>query len=134
MNKKLWALSVVIPFTIILVIVTNWNIIFPPKGLAVADNQTVNNFKDSLQNNQPIKENDWVFFASIKPEDSLNVLKVTYQEKYGLEKEIYCTAVFENKKTGEYKCIAPWMPNHVLQKSNLISFDPKEVSKKEMPN
>ena len=131
MNKKLWILISVVILALILIVATNWGTFFPYKGLSQAENQSIANFKDSaIQKDQAIPDNDWKFFASIVPGDSLNILKVVYQEKYGSEKTIYCTAVFENDKTGEYKCIAPWLPNCTLQQSNLNSFNYQIVLKK----
>lgn len=130
MSKKHWVLIVIAVSIGSYIVGSNWNILFTPKGLTVKEKQRVEAIKDSLSKKEIFKENDWTPFVAVK--DTLNVIKVTYQEKYGMEKCIYCTAVFENRITGEYKCVASWLSNFVLQKCNLISFDPKIVPKKEM--
>lgn len=71
-----------------------------------------------------IEKNDWSVFSTSK--DS-SFLKVSYQEKYGFEKTVYCKVIFENTKTGEYKCISPELGCLILQKSNLNSFKVTEV-------
>jgi len=75
-----------------------------------------------------IEKNDWIVLTSIKSDDTLNIIEVCYQEKYGLERVVFCTAIFENQKLGEYKCISPTL-NLILQKSNLNSFQTKTVLK-----
>jgi len=46
------------------------------------------------------------------------VLKFTYQE-HNLEKTVYCTAVFFNAKTGQYKLDVPWSRSLTLEKSSI---------------
>jgi len=113
---------------------SNWRVIFPPGGLTVKEKQKIETFKDSLNQKVTIRENDWTPFLSVPLKDTLSIIKVTYQEKYDSEKEVFCMAIFENRITGEYKCIASWLSNYVLQKSNLVTLNPKVVSKKEMKN
>lgn len=116
-NSKIWTIICVILLCFIITLVYNWDRILGT--LSVFEEQT-------------LEKNDWVSIQSIKLEDSLNVIKITYQEKYGLERTFYCKAVFENIKTAEYKCVAPWLGSLLLQKSNLNSFQTSIVSKAEM--
>jgi hypothetical protein len=81
----------------------------------------LNNFAAYVPQKEEEK-NDWSVVSAIKENDSLQKIQVIYQEKYGAEKTIYCKVVFENIKTGEYKCLSPEIGTLVLQKSNLNSF------------
>lgn len=132
MNKLFWIMVSVVGLVLSILVINNWEVFFPPKDLSVAEKQKIESFKDSINRKDVIQDNEWTPFMSVK--DTLSVLKVVYREKYGLGSliTVYCTAIFDNKKTNEYKCIAPWLPKLVLQKSNLVSFDPKVIQKKEM--
>jgi hypothetical protein len=115
-NIKIWT---IVGISLLLVIITvsyNWD-------------RIIGTF--SVFEEPKIEKNDWVTFSSINPDDTLNVLKVVYQEKYGLEKTIFCKAIFDNTKTAEYKCVAPWL-SLILQKSNLNSFQFETVLRSEM--
>ena len=71
-------------------------------------------------------EPEWkVEYYSEKP-DSID-LKVTYQEKYGLERVVFCKAVFSNSKTNQYKLISPEV-SLILEKSNLISLKVEKIT------
>jgi len=120
-KAKVWGIVGIILFFVVVIIVYNWDRITS----TIISNVTV--YQDSTN----IEPNDWVQSTSIKPEDSLNIIKVDYQEKYGSEKTAYCMCVFENSKTGEYKCVSPKLGSLVLQKSNLISFQFTIVPKTE---
>jgi len=111
--KKVWIMVSLLVLIIAITIFYNWN--------RYSGNVVV--FEE-----KPIK-NDWVVLVSVKPEDTMKVIEVKYQEKYGLEKTAICKAVFENSKTGEYKCISPEIGSLILQKSNLNSFNSKIVFK-----
>jgi hypothetical protein len=115
-NIKIWT---IVGISLLLVVITvsyNWN-------------RIIGTF--SVFEEPKIEKNDWTPLSSIRVEDSLKIIKVVYQEKYGIEKVVCCMAIFENIKTGEYKCIAPWL-NLILQKSNLNSFQFETVLKSEM--
>lgn len=107
MTKSLtiWlTLGSIIAVCVIVIVVYNWN------------NITVGNITVNTQLNDTV--NAWTALASTEKDS----IKVIYQEKYGAEKVLYCRVIFENNKTGEYKCVAPWLGNVILQKSNLNSF------------
>jgi hypothetical protein len=114
-NVKIWSIIGIVSMCLIITLFYNWDTTIG--SLSVFQEQTED-------------KNDWVVIQSIK--DSLSVIKITYQEKYGIEKSAYCMVVFENVKTAEYKCIAPWLGSLLLQKSNLNSFQTSMVSKSEM--
>ena len=114
--SKIWIAVAIVVVVILTTIVYNWN-------------RNPGSF--SIFEGPKIEQNDWTPFASIQPNDSLNVLKVVYQEKYGSEKTIYCKVIFDNTKTAEYKCVAPWL-DLILEKSNLNSFKFSTISKDSM--
>jgi hypothetical protein len=107
MTKKfvMWlSLGVIILLCIFVTVAYNWN------NITIGNIATKTKLTDTV--------NVWIALSSTEKDS----IKVTYQEKYGIEKTLYCSAIFENNKTGEYKCVAPWLGNIVLQKSNLNSF------------
>lgn len=72
-----------------------------------------------------IKPNDWQPYKSITPEDSIHILKVTWAEKYGENRVVYCKAVFKNDKEKQYKMVAPWMNDVEIERTNMndITFE-----------
>ena len=79
-----------------------------------------------------IEENDWKVNSEVVNVDS-NCLKVVYREKYGDEIVEYCMVVFENDKTQQYKLIAPWLKNVVIERSNITGIVVSEISRGEIP-
>ena len=71
-------------------------------------------------------EPEWKVECHSEKPDSID-LKVTYQEKYGLERVMLCKAVFSNSKTNQYKLISPDL-NQILEKSNLISLRVEKIT------
>jgi len=70
-----------------------------------------------------IEENVWEPYKAIQ--DTSEVYKVTWQEKYGAEKVEHCAAAFKHRKTHDYKLVAPWLDERVIKAANLnsIKFD-----------
>jgi hypothetical protein len=60
--------------------------------------------------------NDWASFAYVEPQDSIHILEVCTEDSNS-SKLIYCKAVFKNIKTGQFKCIAPWIDNGIFVSS-----------------
>jgi hypothetical protein len=116
MLKKVLIATGLIVLIVGIVIVYNWNN-FPT---------TVSIFEKKEE------QNPWSPIVFITVNDSDQVVKIVYQEKYGLEKVEYCMAVFSSKE--EYKCVAPWLGDLILQKQNLNSFKTQKVPKTEMKN
>ena len=69
--------------------------------------------------------NEWMPYKAIDPDDSLNVLSVTWTEKYGETKTVYCKVVFKNDKEKQYKLVAPWLGTVDIERANMddIRFD-----------
>lgn len=64
---------------------------------------------------------EWQLNLFISPEDSGKMIMVSYSDELGLKnKTIYCKVLWKSKKTGDYKCTAPWINGHKLIKSNNI--------------
>lgn len=84
--------------------------------------------KDSIK----IESNPWKEYSTIPPGDTINVIKVQYDQKYGRSVLLYCTAVFENTKENKYRCIAPWLDKQDIEKSNINDFKVTKVLRKEM--
>jgi len=114
MKVKLISLIAIIVLIVVVVIVYNCN---------------RNTFTNITVFDQNVGKNEWDLVSSISPEDSLNILKVTYQEKYGMLRVIFCKVIFDNKKTAEYKCLSAEFGSVILQKSNLVSFKFEKVLK-----
>jgi len=87
-------------------------------------------FKDLATNNKFSKdtqlEPEWKSEYYSENPDSVD-LKVTYQEKYGMEKVYICKAVFSNSKTNQYKLISPKV-NLVLERANLVSLKVEKIA------
>jgi hypothetical protein len=70
-------------------------------------------------------DEDWKVISFAANPDSFYV-RVTYQEKYGSEKSIFCKAVFINDKSQQYKLISP-LGTIILEKSNIVSISYNQV-------
>jgi hypothetical protein len=86
-------------------------------------------FNDDMK----IDENDWVVENQVCDVEN-NCLKVVYREKYGSEITEFCMVIFRNDKTQQYKFIAPWLKNELIERSNISGMIVKEVLKSEMKN
>jgi hypothetical protein len=76
---------------------------------------------------QPIPEDDWVLFEAIEPEDTLNILLVSY-EMCGYKKDtLVCKAVFEHKKLRRYRCVAPWINSSEISLDNVHRLSIKKI-------
>lgn len=88
---------------------------------------------DVIINNDPPQfdfDNDWVVENEVCNVEN-NCLKVIYREKYGAELIAYCMVVFKNDKTQQYKLVAPWLKNEVIERSNITGILVAEVPKSE---
>ena len=80
-----------------------------------------------------IDSNEWKLISSIPPKDTSNVLFLVYKDEVGFSlNDVYCMAIFENKKGTEYKLVAPWLNSMIVQKSNLLMEKSTLVPKSEM--
>jgi hypothetical protein len=71
---------------------------------------------------------DWIVENQVS-DPSKYVLQVIYREKYGAEKTIYCMVLFRNDKTRQYKAVAPWLKDVVVQMENITGKEATEVLK-----
>lgn len=101
-----------------------WNL--KPKATIIVTKPEI---KDTLTN----AKNDWTPHTTINITDTNHVVEVTYDQKYGRTVQIYCMAVFENKKENRYKCIAPWLGKKEIERANINDFQTKIILKSEVP-
>lgn len=80
-----------------------------------------------------IVPNDWKVHTSISPEDTSNIIEVTYDQKYGRTIHLYCMAVFENEKKNKYRCVAPWLGKKEIERSNVNDFQTRIIPKVQVP-
>lgn len=73
---------------------------------------------------------EWIVENQSKDTDK-NCLKVIYREKYGAELVVYCMVLFRNDKTKQYKMVAPWLTNKIIEMSNVTGIEVNEVPKTE---
>ena len=100
------------------------------------NNQTETDNKPPVSSpiNSYIDQPEWSIRSFIAPNDSNYVLRITYTDEMGLvNKAYFCKVVFENKKTREYKLVAPWIDNAIiLQKTNILSDRIDKIHKDSM--
>jgi hypothetical protein len=73
--------------------------------------------------------NDWKTVIAIASDDTTNVIKIGYDQKYGSHIEFYCKAMFRNDKTNQYKFIAPWMVGTEVERANIDAITYDRVNK-----
>jgi hypothetical protein len=97
-------------------------------------NSSINLAGYSVRDTVAIEENVWKLYRSIPIGDTDEVYEVIWDQKYGATKKCYCTVVFRNERSNEYKLVAPWLDDLVIEKQNTddISFD--KVFKKDVPD
>ena len=111
-------------------------LLFCSKHSSYNDSSKQDSLYKAYLNTQPsqVDTSAWTLLSFIKPDDSLHVYEFQCTGEMGLgSNNIYCMAVFENLKTNEVKCVAPWLNGSgmILQKSNLLSMNPILVLKKD---
>ena len=82
------------------------------------------------QKDHKIEENAWKELSKIDLNDTTKVIKIEYAQKYGSVVTIYCMAIFENNKTNQLKCIAPWK-TIIIEKSNTNYINISKINKSE---
>jgi hypothetical protein len=75
--------------------------------------------------------NEWEVVAFIDQSDSTRALAVTYTGEIGFSSHtVTCMAIWENKRTGDYMCIAPWIDVfYMIRRSNILDLTIKYVDK-----
>ena len=75
--------------------------------------------------------NEWRLVGSVGIDDTLTALAITFSSEIGLDQStVFCRAIWEDKKTGDYKCTAPWIGNfYLIKKSNLLFISIDRVLK-----
>jgi hypothetical protein len=66
-----------------------------------------------LPDEDVIPENEW---KVVQQADSISMIKVEWDQKYGATKIAYCRAVFQNST--QFKLVAPWI-TLTIEKANL---------------
>jgi len=92
-------------------------------------NQSVNLTTYTAVDSLQIEKNPWELLTSIEPEDTNNIFKVVWDQKYGITKTSYCLAIFENVEQDQYKLIAPWLNTVIIEKQNIININFYKVNK-----
>lgn len=95
----------------------------------------INRSKYNYTQDVKIEENEWKVISSIKPEDTTNILKVMYKDEIGLQTQyVYCKIIWQSRKSGDYKCTAPWMDKFkIIKSSNILELDIHTIDKKDAP-
>lgn len=78
--------------------------------------------------NSQIDTPEWIVENQVHDVQN-NCLKVIYREKYGLEIVTNCMVLFRNDKTKQYKMVAPWLNQKIVEMSNITGIEVYEVSK-----
>jgi len=68
----------------------------------------------------PVSAQDWAVVSGVSNPDSFNLI-VTYQEKYGSERTVFCKALFSNTKTKQFKLVSP-ESSSILEMDNIVSI------------
>lgn len=77
----------------------------------------------------PIEPNVWQPCMVIAEGDTGKyVIKVTWDQKYGERKILYCRAVFRNDVEKQYKVIAPWLASTDIERQNMNDISIEKVS------
>jgi hypothetical protein len=81
-----------------------------------------------------IDVNSWKSYMSIPVNDTDNIYEVTWAQKYGDTKTLYCMSIFKNEVTKEYKLVAPWLNALIIEDQNANDIKINKVSKKDAPD
>lgn len=76
-----------------------------------------------------IEKNDWEPSNFIHSDSSSYVLRIDLKEKYDGYYHIYCKALFSNQKTRQFKLIAPWIEDIVIDWSLTTSKTAVKIHK-----
>lgn len=120
MNKFI-PLTLVIGILFIVMFCSIWGVVTKKEYIIVTAPTTVTTLS------KPVVASDWVVEFSVPIGDTCNVVKVGYTQKYGTYVELYCKAVFNNSKTGQYKFVAPWLDGALVERSNMDDITYKLV-------
>jgi len=74
---------------------------------------------------------EWELVSNIPEGDTNKVLEVSYKDELGLHTNtIRCAVVWKSKKTGDYKCTAPWISRFkCIKNSNILDFEVKVIDR-----
>jgi len=78
--------------------------------------------------------NPWKSYMSIPVIDTDGIYEVTWAQKYGDTKTIYCMNIFRNEIAKEYKLVAPWLNALIIEDQNANDIKINKVSKKDAPD
>jgi hypothetical protein len=81
-----------------------------------------------------IDMNPWKAYMSIPVSDTDDIYEVTWAQKYGDTKVVYCTCIFRNEVSKEYKLVAPWLNALIIEDQNANDIKINKVSKKDAPD
>lgn len=77
----------------------------------------------------PIEPNAWKPCMVIAEADTGKyVIRVTWDQKYGERKILYCRAVFRNDVEKQYKVIAPWLASTDIERQNMNDISIEKIS------
>ena len=77
--------------------------------------------------NSKLEDNDWIEHKIAGPGQ---IIKVSWDQKYGITKTTYCKIVFSNKTQKTYKLIAPWITNEfIIERNNIYNISTTKYPK-----
>lgn len=85
----------------------------------------------SHQEEEVTESPEWVEVTAIAVTDTNNVIRVTWDQKYGRTKTEYCRAIFVNKKDRKIKLVSPWITTFI-EEANINDLTLERVSKDSM--
>lgn len=114
MKKKSLITIITIACILVVIIFVTWNA-----------NRGTNLTNLHVTEDQKIEKNEWEEHKFILVDDSVHVYKVTWDQKYGVTRTEYCKAAFRNDKQKQYKLVAPWLDEKIIERVNMndIRFD-----------
>lgn len=95
----------------------------------ISYNSGVNLMNLHVSKEKEIEVNEW---QPIKTAGEEELIKVVWDQKYGIRKTEYCKVVFENKKRKLYKLIAPGL-EAVIEQSNINDIIFENILKDSLP-
>ena len=97
------------------------------QGIRIKRHMTQNDTLSRLKTDK----SEWRLVSSIPAGDTSKAIKVSYKDEVGLSTyTILCAIVWENIKTGNYKCTAPWIDKYkLIIRANILDLEIQVVDK-----
>lgn len=119
---KKWIAYVIVALGVVGVVYVIWD-----------QNSSVNLSNYTVRDTTVIEANPWKPYRNIPEGDTENIYEVSWDQKYGVTKKKYCTAVFRNEQSKQYKLIAPWLDDQIIEYQNTNDIIFTKVLKRDVP-